>query len=67
MIIQAKSGNYSDSQFQRDSEIWLSLKSAIANSSGFKSWQKQQPQEDRFTLEEQVNCYLRETLNTLAY
>jgi hypothetical protein len=66
-MIQATSENYSDYQFQKDSEIWLSLKQTIANSSGFKSWQKQQDSLARFTLEEQVNLYLRETLNTLAY
>lgn len=66
-MIQAKSENYSNSQFQKDNEIWLSLKQAIANSSGFTSWQKQQDTEVQFTLEEQVNRYLRETLNTLAY
>jgi hypothetical protein len=66
-MIQTQSENYSDSQFQKDSEIWQSLKQTIANSSGFKSWQKQQDSTTGFTLEEQVNLYLRETLNTLAY
>jgi hypothetical protein len=49
---------------------WNSLKKAIADSSGFKSWQLEreadQPQQD-MSLETLVHDYLRETLATLAY
>ncbi|MBZ8179273.1 hypothetical protein [Oscillatoria salina] len=58
-------------QYSPDSEIWQSLKEAIANSSGFKRWQLQQnnslvssqPQ----NTDALVRRYLRETLETLAY
>jgi hypothetical protein len=67
MIEAAKSGNYSNSQLQKDSEIWKSLKLAIAKSSGFGRWQLQQNPEDKSNLDELVRRYLQETLNTLAY
>lgn len=49
----------------QDLEIWNSLQKAIAKSSGFQRWQK----ENKFdgTVEEQVTQYLRSTLETLAY
>jgi hypothetical protein len=55
--------------FERDSEIWESLKQAIALSSGFKRWTEEQAVNDlsSLNLDEQVRRYLRETLATLAY
>mgnify|MGYP006312757263 CR=1 FL=1 len=52
-----------------DSQIWASLREAIANSSGFQGWQQQQKAADLtdLTLDKQVRLYLRETLETLAY
>ncbi|MGL5880688.1 MAG: hypothetical protein ACRC2V_23330 [Xenococcaceae cyanobacterium] len=67
MIKAARFNNYSDSQFQKDSEIWESLKQAIANSSGFGRWRSEQNHENETNLDDQVRRYLKETLNTLAY
>ncbi len=58
------------SQFAHDSQIWDSLKQAIAASSGFQRWQLEhslstQPQD--YSLDSRVRRYLRETLETLAY
>ncbi len=52
-----------------DAELWQSLKSAIATSSGFQSWQAEQPTTltTSTTVEQMVRLYLRETLETLAY
>ncbi|MBW4634385.1 MAG: hypothetical protein KME30_21470 [Iphinoe sp. HA4291-MV1] len=62
--IQASS-NY---QLTGDTEIWDSLKCAIAVSSGFQRWLLEcDAQFQQLRLEEQVQCYLRETLETLAY
>lgn len=51
-------------------EIWNSLKSVIAASSGFQRWQlelfQMEVQQD-LSLDYQVRRYLRETLETLAY
>jgi len=48
-----------------DSQMWESLKLAIAESSGFQRWQLDRTsQED---LDALVHQYLRETLETLAY
>ena len=51
---------------EKDRKIWLSLRQAIAKSSGFQSWQQERniKSED---LDKQVRRYLRETLETLAY
>ena len=58
----------SEHQFFGDSEIWNSLKCAIAASSGFQSWlQERGYQFQELRLEQQVQRYLRETLETLAY
>lgn len=58
----------SDRQFSADPEIWYSLKCAIANSSGFQRWQlEHDDQLQGLRLEQQVQKYLRETLETLAY
>lgn len=48
-----------------DSQMWESLKLAIAESSGFQRWQLDRPSEA--DLDESVHQYLRETLETLAY
>lgn len=52
-------------------EIWNSLKSAIAASSGFQRWQLErlqiESQLQELSLDHQVRRYLRETLETLAY
>lgn len=58
----------SSGQFTNDSEIWQNLKSAIAASSGFQRWQLERNlQLQGLRLEQQVQRYLRETLETLAY
>ncbi|MCJ8279642.1 MAG: hypothetical protein MJK14_06840 [Rivularia sp. ALOHA_DT_140] len=61
----------SDGNLKGDAEIWNNLKQAIAISSGFQRWQMEQVQSgdnfDQITLDEQVQRYLRETLETLAY
>ncbi|MBW4642779.1 MAG: hypothetical protein KME23_07240 [Goleter apudmare HA4340-LM2] len=58
----------SDRPFAHDSEIWHSLKYAIAASSGFQRWQLERDiQLQGLRLEQQVQRYLRETLETLAY
>jgi hypothetical protein len=57
------------SQFS-DNATWASLQRAIAASSGFQRWLAEraltQPQQN-WSLEQLVSCYLRETLETLAY
>ncbi len=58
------------SQWLEDSQIWANLKQAIASSSGFQRWQlERQDNESGFeaNLDQQVQAYLRETLETLAY
>ncbi len=58
------------SNLPEDSQIWQSLKQAIAASSGFQRWQLEQQQsqaEHTLSLDQQVQRYLRETLETLAY
>jgi hypothetical protein len=52
-----------------DAELWQSLKSAIAASSGFQSWQAEQSTTvtSSTSVEQMVRLYLRETLETLAY
>lgn len=55
---------------EQDSQIWHSLKQAIASSSGFQSWQlehQDSQQQSQINLDRQVRAYLRETLETLAY
>jgi hypothetical protein len=51
----------------QDRAIWLSLRQAIAKSSGFKRWQQEQDRELVNNLDEAVRRYLEETLETLAY
>jgi hypothetical protein len=57
-------------QFYQDSQIWDSLKEAIATSSGFQRWQLEHSvgnQLQDYSLDSRVRRYLRETLETLAY
>ncbi len=51
------------------SQVWTSLKRAIAQSSGFKRWlQETHLRSLKDTdLDSQVSAYLRQTLETLAY
>lgn len=58
--------NSIDSAPVSDSQMWDSLKLAIAESSGFQRWQidRTSPETD---LDALVHQYLRETLETLAY
>ncbi len=58
-------GDRAESSALHDREIWQNLQQAISQSSGFKSWQKENQLET--TVEEQVKQYLRSTLETLAY
>ncbi|HEY9668553.1 MAG TPA: hypothetical protein V6C91_17225 [Coleofasciculaceae cyanobacterium] len=58
------------SRFSQDSQIWNSLKQAIAASSGFQRWQMEHlvsEQVQDYNLDSRVRRYLRETLETLAY
>lgn len=61
----------SNSDLKGDTNIWNSLKQAIAISSGFQRWQlervQQSTQIEEMSLDEQVQRYLRETLENLAY
>jgi hypothetical protein len=60
----------SESRQSQDSQTWDSLKQAIANSSGFERWQQEHSvaeQLQQYSLDHRVSCYLRETLETLAY
>ncbi|MGB5636915.1 MAG: hypothetical protein WBM44_07095 [Waterburya sp.] len=50
-----------------DQEIWFNLIRAIAKSSGFQSWQQERNISSDMDLDQQVQHYLKETLETLAY
>ena len=52
---------------EKDRKIWLSLRQAIAKSSGFQSWQQERNINGEVDLDGQVRRYLKETLETLAY
>lgn len=55
---------------EQDREIWQNLTKAIANTSGFQRWQTDKDvdlESEKGTLDQQVRCYLRSTLETLAY
>ncbi len=54
-------------QPQQDREIWLSLRQAIATSSGFQRWQQERNIATDENLDTKVRRYLEETLETLAY
>lgn len=58
----------SSAVFDHD-RIWSSLRSAIASSSGFRSWKGELSagEADSVSLDYLVRRYLRETLETLAY
>jgi len=53
----------------QDSLLWDSLKSAIANSSGFQSWRSEQLSATtaQRSDEQLLRSYIRDTLETLAY
>ncbi|RAM50819.1 MAG: hypothetical protein C6Y22_15055 [Hapalosiphonaceae cyanobacterium JJU2] len=58
----------SDRHFSDETQIWHHLKSAIAASSGFQRWLLEGDiQSEKLSLEQQVQRYLRETLENLAY
>ena len=61
----------SNSNLTPDADIWNNLKQAIAISSGFQRWQLERVQSgsqiEELSLDEQVQRYLRETLENLAY
>ncbi len=66
----ASSAASESTEFSQDSQIWDSLKQAIAASSGFQRWQLEHPVSDQLeecSLDSRVRRYLRETLETLAY
>ena len=60
-----------DCQFSASGQNWDNLKQAIAATSGFQRWQREQlytnNQQPGLSLDHQVRRYLRETLETLAY
>ena len=58
-----------EQEWAKDQATWENLRSAIAQSSGFKSWQLENGviSDSQKNLDEQVRTYLRETLETLAY
>ena len=62
---------FGERQFTEDTQTWSSLKSGIAASSGFQRWQVErlpvEVQIQKLSLDHQVQRYLRETLETLAY
>ncbi|QXE21757.1 hypothetical protein B6N60_00435 [Richelia sinica FACHB-800] len=58
----------SDRSVSDDASIWQNLKYAISASSGFQRWQlERHTQLQGLRLDQQVQKYLRETLETLAY
>ncbi len=63
------SSSTSPAHAAQNAELWESLKSAIAASSGFQSWQAEQTTiiVTNASVEQMVRLYLRETLETLAY
>ncbi|MCY7324343.1 MAG: hypothetical protein LH660_21715 [Phormidesmis sp. CAN_BIN36] len=53
-----------------ETQVWDSLKRAIAESSGFNGWKTEREVDKRLadiSLDTLVHTYLRETLETLAY
>lgn len=65
----ASSSSTSPAHAAQDAELWQSLKNAIVASSGFQSWQAEQPNtiKNSTSVEQMIRLYLRETLETLAY
>jgi hypothetical protein len=65
-----ESSKCSIERLPNDSEIWHTLKQAIACSSGFRRWQLERSLDSTLSelnLDHLVRYYLRETLETLAY
>ena len=57
-----------DIQLSTNKLLWQELKYVISASSGFKRWQLEcNAQLQSLRLDQQVQMYLRETLDTLAY
>ncbi|MFN5066301.1 MAG: hypothetical protein ACK5ER_10630 [Aphanizomenon sp.] len=57
-----------DIQLSTNKLLWQELKYVISASSGFKRWQLEcNAQLQSLRLDQQVQMYLRETLETLAY
>lgn len=57
-------------KISEETQIWDSLKQAIAASSGFQRWQVERSIDNQLqdlSLDYRVRHYLRETLETLAY
>ncbi|MFM2304285.1 MAG: hypothetical protein RLZZ135_1695 [Cyanobacteriota bacterium] len=52
-----------------DASVWTSLKQAISTSSGFQHWSAQlsSSEKSNLSLDDLVQRYLRDTLETLAY
>lgn len=65
--MMANSTIASQNERDQDQEIWISLRKAIAKSSGFQSWQQERDVSTEGDLDLQVRRYLEETLETLAY
>ncbi len=61
------SSSDSDSATVNTSQVWDSLKHAIAQSSGFHRWKLDRENVQDLSLDGLVHQYLRETLETLAY
>ncbi|BAU15147.1 hypothetical protein LEP3755_57040 [Leptolyngbya sp. NIES-3755] len=66
MANPSSSANPIDPAQISDSQMWNSLKLAIAESSGFQRWQIDRTSQET-DLDALVHQYLRETLETLAY
>jgi hypothetical protein len=57
-----------DHQLSANTQFWHNLKYVISASSGFQRWQLEcNAQLQSLRLDQQVQMYLRETLETLAY
>ncbi|MFN5242631.1 MAG: hypothetical protein ACK5WC_04115 [Aphanizomenon sp.] len=62
------SGERRNHQVSANTQFWHNLKYAISASSGFQRWQLEcNAQLQSLRLDQQVQMYLRETLETLAY
>lgn len=61
--------SYGSQHDAENSELWQSLKSAIAASSGFQRWRTEQLSsvDDSVSDEQLVRLYVLDTLQTLAY
>ncbi len=67
----ASFGSFELNGQSKESEIfWIGLKQAISASSGFERWKLERGVHEKpsdLTLDDLVQSYLRETLETLAY